>query len=104
MVTGDDAIVVISEALRRYAGDQRMKNLFIWGAHTDCRAEPCECCGTPIAVLEIVIAGAFPATEWNWVEIIDEHGRKTLGYWGPLSDLMFIPHTPERCRSHERRE
>lgn len=98
MVTDNDIDQSIRDTLASFAGDERMKSLYIWGAYSDCRAEPCECCGTPIAVLETVIAGAFPATEWNWVEIIDEHGRKTPVYWGPWSGLTFIPHTPERCR------
>lgn len=92
MVTSDDAIVVISEALRRYAGDQRMKNLFIWGAHTDCRAEPCECCGTPLIVLETSNSDQFPATSRRPMELVSSSGPN-------IPDMVFRQHTPDRCRS-----
>lgn len=82
----------IAEALAAFKGDQRMKELFIWGVHTDRVSHPCECCGTPLAVLECANQSTFPATWKRWVEILQDNGPD-------ITDLVFCDHEPTRCRS-----
>lgn len=81
----------VQNTLASFKGDQRMRDLFIWGAHTDRRTEPCECCGTPIALLETSGTG-FPATSTQWVEITKDNGPD-------ITDLVFRDHDQARCRS-----
>lgn len=81
----------VRNTLASFKSDHRLRDLFIWGAHTDRRTEPCACCGTPIALLE-TSGSDFPTTGKRWVEIIQDNGPD-------ITDLVFRHHNPARCRS-----
>lgn len=90
MVDGD-ALAYIEEKLRQYAGDERMRSLFIWGAYTDRVRHPCESCGTPIVLIENTYHGDLTNTYRRWVEIVQENGPD-------ITDLVVCEHIPARCR------
>lgn len=94
MVTDEPGIPdAIAQAIQAYdAGDQRMKSLFTWGAYTDRRTQQCECCGTPVVLLEFADVHNFPTTWSRWMEIKQDNGPD-------ITDLVFYDHDQARCRS-----
>jgi len=87
-----DPMEIIEQTLASFKGDQRMKNLFIWGAHTDRLVETCEFCGTPIVLIEHTNNTIWPATWTRWAEIVEDNGPDIV-------DLAFYNHDPGRCKS-----
>jgi hypothetical protein len=96
------AVAVID--LTVFAGDRRMKSLFVWGAYHDGQREPCECCGCPLAVVEYLGPdGDLSDVRKQWVEVVtddgvDRDGRIPVDPTNPTADLVFRLHPPDRCR------
>jgi hypothetical protein len=86
----------IERTLASFHGDQRMRNLFIWGAHTNRQPEPCESCGTPIVLIEHTNNTIWPETWTRWAEIVQDNGPDIV-------DLVFCNHDAGRCKSLRKR-
>lgn len=96
MVT-PDPMEAIEVKLREFAGDERMKSLFLWGAYTDRRQQPCESCGTPIVLLENAYHGDLTHIVQRWMEITQDNGPD-------ITDLVFHDHIPARCKQLRKRK
>jgi hypothetical protein len=96
------------------AADERSQSLLRYGAWSDLKSVPCECCGTPLTIIEqtaepartrllavldllgesreVRLRAAIGATTRQWVELV------RLSVDEEIADVVIQQHDPVHCR------